>query len=110
MIEYTFTFAPIAERKFQQVLDRLDPEEYNILEGIRPVDNPNNIDDRYLDRQTIIEMDEECALTFRFSMGDFIKIRRKRTEKELAEEKKLLDANKVTIKVIIPSVDSNETP
>jgi hypothetical protein len=100
LTEYTFTFDPKDEGNFRRVLSRLEPEEYNILEEVRPVDHKEDADLRYVDRQMIIEMEEEAALTFRLGMKH-LKIRRKRTEEELAEEKALHDANtiKVTVRV-----------
>ena len=101
MPKYTFTFEPSFERKFREVLGRLDETEYTVIEDIRPVLKNDDDDVRYANRQSIMEMDEEPALTFRLGMGNNIKIRRERTEEELAEEKALHDANtiKVTIKV-----------
>ena len=101
MIKYTFTFEPAAERKFREVLSRLEPEEYNILEDVRPVDHKEDADLRYVDRQMVIEMDPEAALTFRLGMKE-VKIRRERTEEELAEEKELNDRNTIRINVQVP--------
>lgn len=99
MAKYTFTFAYDDERKFRQVLDRLDPNEYTIVEDVRPVDHKEGVDPRYVDRQMIIEMDAEAALTFRLGMKH-VKIRRERTEEELAEEKAIADRHKVSITVL----------
>jgi len=98
--EYTFTFEPKEEANFRRILDRLEPEEYNIIEDVRPVDHKEGTDLRYVDRQMVIEMDPEAALTFRLGMKH-LKIRRKRTEEELAEEKEINDRYtiKVTVKV-----------
>ena len=101
MTKYTLTFDPNDERKFREVLSRLDEDEYNILEDIRPVDHKPGDDLRYIDRQMIIEMDPEAALTFRLGMK-FIKIRRERTEEELAEEKELHDKNTIKVTVHVP--------
>jgi len=101
MIKYTFTFEPAAERKFREVLSRLEPEEYNIIEDVRPVDHKEDADLRYVDRQMIIEMDPEAALTFRLGMKE-VKIRRERTEEELAEEKEINDRNTIRINVQVP--------
>lgn len=97
IMEYTFTFGPDEEGKFRRIVDRLEPDEYTVLEEIKVVDETNP---RYSDRQTIMDMDPEAALTFRLGMKN-LKIRRKRTEEELAEEKALHDANtvKITVKV-----------
>lgn len=101
MTKYTFTFEPGDEWKFREVLSRLEPEEYNIIEDVRPVDHKEDADLRYVDRQMIIEMDPEAALTFRLGMKE-VKIRRERTEEELAEEKELNDRNTIRINVQVP--------
>jgi hypothetical protein len=46
-------------------------------------------------------MDPEAALTFRLGMKA-VKIRRERTEEELAEEKELNDRNTIRINVQVP--------
>lgn len=101
MTEYTFTFAPEDERKFREVLSRLDESEYNVLEEVKPVEHKEGDDLRYVDRQMVIEMDPEAALTFRLGMKQ-VKIRRKRTEEELAEEKEINDRNTIRINVQVP--------
>jgi hypothetical protein len=101
MIKYTFTFEPAAERKFREVLSRLEPEEYNIIEDVHPVDHKEGDDLRYVDRQMIVEMDPEAALTFRLGMKE-VKIRRERTEEELAEEKELNDRNTIKVTIQVP--------
>jgi hypothetical protein len=101
MTKYTFKFDPKDERKFREVLSRLDESEFNILEDVRPVDHKPEDDLRYIDRQMIIEMDPEAALTFRLGMK-FVKIRRERTEEELAEEKELHDKNTIKVTVHVP--------
>jgi hypothetical protein len=101
MIKYTFTFAPEDERKFREVLSRLDDDEYNILEEVQPVEHKPDADLRYVDRQMVIEMDPEAALTFRLGMKT-VKIRRERTEEELAEEKELHDRNTIKVTIQVP--------
>jgi hypothetical protein len=101
MTKYTFTFEPGDERKFREVLSRLEPEEYNILEEVTTVEHKPDDDLRYVDRQIVIEMDPEAALTFRLGMKA-VKIRRERTEEELAEEKELNDRNTIRINVQVP--------
>jgi len=101
MTKYTFTFEPGDEKKFREVLSRLEPEEYNITEDVRPVDHKPDADIRYVDRQMVIEMDPEAALTFRLGMKQ-VKIRRERTEEELAEEKRINDQHTITITVQVP--------
>lgn len=106
MTKYTFTFDPADENKFNEVLSRLEPDQYTILEETRLV-NPEK--PRESDKQTIIEMEPEAALTFRLGMK-FLKIRRERTEEELAEEKRVDDMNTVRITVQVPMGDSGTTP
>jgi hypothetical protein len=98
MTNYTFTFAPEFEGKFREVLSRLDPSEFSVIEDIRPVEHKEDADIRYVDRQAVIAMDPEAALTFRLGMKQ-VKIRRERTEEELAEEKELKDKNTVKVTV-----------
>lgn len=100
-MKYTFTFEPGSEKKFREVLSRLEPDEYTIVEDIRPVDHKDTDDIRYVDRQAIIEMDPEAALTFRLGMKE-LKIRRERTEEELAEEKEIEERNTIRINVQVP--------
>lgn len=95
MTEYTFTFDRGDEGKFREVLSRLEPDEYNIIQDVVLV-NPE--EPRYSDKSMIIEMEEEACLTFRLGMK-FVKIRRKRTEEELAAEKELEDRHKIKITV-----------
>ena len=95
--QYTFTFEHDAERKFKQILERLDNDEYVIVEDVKLVDLENP---RSSDKQMVIDMDPEAALTFRLGMK-WLKIRRTRTEEELKEEaeKKAKNTVKVTVKV-----------
>ena len=102
MIKYTFTFSRQEEKLFRQILKRLEPEEYNVIEDIKPVDSENS---RYSDLQTVIKMDSECALTFRMGMKE-LKIRRERTEAELEEEKKINDMHTVKVVVHVNSDDA----
>lgn len=108
LTEYTFTFGYDQERKFNGVLSRLSEDEYNILNPIHPVEVKEHEDVRYVDRETTIEMEAEAALTFRLAMGNNIKIRRKRTEEELAEEKELNDRHTIRINVQIPMGNPEE--
>lgn len=106
--KYTFTYDQADERKFASVLDRLDPDEYDMLERRRLV-NPD--EPRYSDIETDIAMDPESALTFRLGMKH-LKIRRERTEEELAEEAEIKERNTVRITVKVPGLDddSSKTP
>ena len=99
--EYTFTFDKNEEKRFRTILDRLDPDEYVIVEDIHPVD----ADNRYSELTTMIRMEPEAASTFRFGMKQ-LKIRRTRTEEELAAEKEREDRNKITITVKVPGLQT----
>lgn len=96
-MKYTFTFGPQEETKFQKIMAKLEPDEFTIINEIHPVD-PENV--KYCDRETVMDMDPEAALTFRLGMK-LLKIRRDRTEEELAEEKRINDQHivKITVKV-----------
>ena len=98
MTQYTFTFDQDEEAKFRRIVDRLDPEEFSVVQEIH-LTKPE--DGKHSPRQSIMEMEAEAALTFRLGMKN-VKIRRERTEEELAEEKALLDSNKITITVQVP--------
>ena len=108
-MKYTFTFDCNDEANFRRVLSRLDEAEYTVIEDLRSVDHKPEQDVKYVDRQMILEMDPEAALTFRLGMKH-VKIRRERTEEELAEEKALHDANTVTITVKVPPSQMPPTP
>ena len=99
-INYTFTFKHDSEGKFRNVLSRLDESEYDIVEDVSLV-KPD--DGKYSDKKMVIEMEPEACLTFRLGMKE-VKIRRARTEEELAEEKALDDMNtvRITVKVNPP--------
>lgn len=100
--KYTFQFERDAEAKFKSVLSRLDPSEYTVIEDVHIVpDKDGTIDNRYGMRETVLEMEEDCALTFRLGMKN-VKIRRERTEEELAEEAEIKERNTVKITVIVP--------
>lgn len=105
LTEYTFTFGYDQERKFNGVLARLSDDEYNILNPTHPVEVKEHEDVRYVDRETTIEMEAEAALTFRLAMGNTLRIRRKRTEEELAEEKELHEKNTIRVNVQMPMAD-----
>jgi len=94
LTQYTFTFSREDERQFRNIMSRLEPDEFRIVSEIAPTDTEN----KYSDLQTVMEMEPEAASTFRFGMK-VLKIRRLRTEEELAEEKANEDRHKVTIVV-----------
>ena len=102
MTKYTLTFDYKEEAKFQQVLSRLDPSEYVILEDIKSVDETNP---RYSEKQIVLEIDSEACLTFRMGMSK-VTIRREKTEEELAAEKERDDRHKIRINVTTPKDDS----
>ena len=101
MTEYTFTFNPDEEVKFHRCLERLEPGEYNTIKDVYQV-RPE--DGKYSDKETVLEMDAEAALTFRLGMKN-VKIRRARTEEELIEEKRIEDQHKITINVKVNDID-----
>ena len=101
MTKYTFTFERTDEGKFREVLSRLDESEYNVLEDVHLAPHKEGDDLRYVDRQMIIEMEPEAALTFRLGMKQ-VKIRRERTEEELAEEQEINDRHTVKVTVHVP--------
>lgn len=103
MTNYTFTFEQSDERRFHDVLSRLDDGEYTVLNEMSYV-KPE--EPRYSAKQIRIAMDEEAALTFRMAMGNAIKIRRDRTDEELAEEQAAIDRHIVKIRVKIPGAPS----
>ena len=107
MTKYTLTFPYGEERAFRETLSRLDDDEYVVVQDVTPVDDK---DPRYCDRSAIIEMEPEAASTFRFRLGNSVKIRRERTEEELAEEKATLDQHIVKIRVQVPMGDPGTTP
>lgn len=105
MIKYTFTFPYSEEQIFRGVMTRLDPDEFVVIEDIHPIPLKDGENERYVDRTTIIEMEPEAAATFRFRMGNTLKIRRERTEEELAEERELEERNTVKVTVIVPGMN-----
>jgi hypothetical protein len=99
MTKYTFTFDQENEGVFREVLSRLEPDEYSVVEDIRLIDDK---EPRYSQKQAILEIgEEESCLTFRMRMGNSIKIRRERTEEELAEEKAINDMHTIRVNVHI---------
>jgi hypothetical protein len=103
-MKYTFTINANEENKFRRILERLDDDEYTMIEEIHLI-NPEEA--RTSDRQAIIEMDPESALTFRLGMRE-VKIRRERTEEELAEEKRINDQHTIKITVHTGTADLSD--
>lgn len=95
--QYTFTFDKFEESTFRSIMSRLDPDEFTISKEIHLV-TPE--DAYYSDLETVMEMESEAASMFRFGMKN-VKIRRTRTEEELAEEAAKKAANTITINVKI---------
>ncbi len=104
-MKYTFKFGADEEGKFRRIVERLEPEEYTVLEEISIIDLDNP---RTSERQTVMDMDPEAALTFRLGMKNVI-IRRERTEEELAEEKRINDQHKITITVKVDGMNADGT-
>ena len=107
MTEYTFTFEREAETNFRRCLERLEPDEYNIVKDIYLVKQE---DPRYSERECVIEMEPEACLTFRLGMKA-VKIRRARSEEELAADKEIEDRHTIRINVQVPTMsDPGDTP
>jgi hypothetical protein len=106
-MKYTFTFPYDQEPVFNGVLGRLESDEFTIIESIHPVEVLEGQDIRWVDRETIIEMDPMAASTFRMRMGNNLKIRRERTEEELAAEKEENDRHTIKVTVHVPMGDSS---
>jgi hypothetical protein len=96
--EYTFTFGYDQIQNFLRIKDRLEPDEYNVVKDVYLTDEENP---RYCDRASVLEMEPEAASMFRFGMKN-VKIRRTRTEEELAAEEAEAAKNRITINVIMP--------
>jgi len=96
--QYTFTFEYNQEQQFRRIMDRLDPDEFDIIESIHITDIESP---RTSQRQTVMEMEPEAASMFRLGMKD-VKIRRTRTEEELAAEEAEAAKNRITINVVMP--------
>ena len=98
--KYTFTFDYEEEGRFSDILSRLEPTDYTVIE---PVTLVKPEDGRYSARQTVMEMDSYSAQTFRLGMKN-VKIRRERTEEELAEEKSVIDSHIIKVRVQVPGL------
>lgn len=102
MVKYTFRFPYTEEQVFNSVMSRLDPDEFVVIEAVHPVEVREGETERYVDRTAVIEMEPEAASTFRFRMGSLLKIRRERTEEELAEEAEEAERHKVRVTIMVP--------
>lgn len=100
MVKYTYTFERDEEKKFREVLSRLDDNEYIIHEPIHEIEEEKR-DKRDWQMGCVIEMEPDACLTFRLGMK-FVKIRRERTEEELEAEKALDEKNTIRINVQVP--------
>jgi hypothetical protein len=96
--QYTFTFEYNQEQQFRLIMSRLDLDEFTVTKEIHVIDEENP---RYSQRQTVIEMEPEAASMFRLGMKD-IKIRRTRTEEELAIEEADAAKNRIRVNVVMP--------
>lgn len=96
--EYTFTFEKNQEQAFRRIVDRLDPDEFDVSKAIHQVDPENP---HYSDLSTTMTMEPEAASMFRFGMKN-VKIRRTRTPEELAAEEAEAAKNRITINVVMP--------
>jgi hypothetical protein len=101
MTIYTFTFEKDHEQSFRRIRDRLDPEEYTIIEDIHQKEPEKG---RQSDLTTVMDMDAEAALTFRLGMKHLI-IRRERSEEELKEEAEIKARNTVKVTVYTGAPD-----
>ena len=100
--QYTFTFDADDESSFRRIQSRLDDDEYTVVKDIERV----NPDDRYSELTTTVDMVPEAASTFRFGMKR-VKIRRFRTEEELAAEEAEAAKHRISVTV---KVDGYEKP
>ncbi len=104
--QYTFIFDKPDEKKFRSVIDRLDPDEFTILEPIAPYVSPDKKSWEPDQMRTVMVMEPEAASTFRFSMKKLV-IRRLRTEEEEAEETRLREENTIRINIQVPQNPAN---
>ena len=97
MPKYTMTFDRSELRSFNDIMDRLEDGSYTVLKSVQKVKE----DDYYSDYTAEIETDEMSCLTFRMGMKN-LKIRRERTEEELAEERAIEERHRVKVVVQVP--------
>jgi hypothetical protein len=98
MEEYTFTFKTENERKFRQVMDRLEPDEYVVIQDIHDprTEEEKTKYEKYL--QCTLGMEPEAALTFRMSMTE-LNIKRKRSDEDQAKEDERQNRNVIKVRV-----------
>ena len=56
MTKYTITVGADEEAKFKRIMERLEPDEYTIIEELHPLTD----DVRSCDRETVMDMDPEA--------------------------------------------------
>ena len=97
LTQYTFTIDNEDATRFNSIMDRLDPDEFVVVEALHKI-LPVREHDRQCEMQAIIEMEPEAASTFRFGMKR-VTIKRLRSAEEEAEKQSIEDRNKVKITV-----------
>lgn len=97
LTQYTFTIDNEDATRFNSIMDRLDPDEFVVVEALHKIP-PVREHDRQCEMQAIIEMEPEAASTFRFGMKR-VTIKRLRSAEEEAEKQSIEDRNKVKITV-----------
>lgn len=95
---YTFTFGKDQQKSFNRILERMDQELYTVVQEQKEIENEKQWEKEI---ETVINMDPDSALTFRLGMKN-LKIRRERTEEELAEEEAIREKNTVKVVVQVP--------
>lgn len=111
MKKYTFRFLNKDERKFREILGRIEESgaPFTIIEDIHIVDGEkeHDKDPRTADKTCVIEMDEYDALPFRMGMEP-IRIIPERTEEEQAERNAREAAHKIQVTVHTPMGDGTK--
>jgi hypothetical protein len=109
LTQYTFTIDNEDEGRFNSIMNRLDPDEFVVVEPLHKIPAARE-HDRQSEMQAIIKMEPEAASTFRFGMKR-VGIKRLRSEEEEAEKQAIEDRNKIKITVYENGVVSiNGTP
>jgi hypothetical protein len=97
LTQYTFTFDNSDEKKFRNIMSRLDEDEFEVIEEIHKIP-PKNEHYAQSEMQTTMKMEPAAASTFRFGMST-LKIERLRTAEELAEKKAIEDQHIVRVNI-----------